>query len=145
MFVGDGQYGDHTHQKRGVLPPWPRLKQPAVDGHMRVLYDILRKFRDSHQLHLVGRQAVNALRRSIYIGGLVQGQYRHIVHAIGGRIVSKMNMSDQRIFDRLLEKTRAVAYDTAAQSQIRTHEPSTPNSHSDRSIASSLLPDTGLA
>jgi hypothetical protein len=103
MFIRDGQYGDYTHQKRGVLPPRARLEQPAVDAYMRALYYILRKFRDSDQLNVIRRQTMNALSRSIYIGGGIQGKYRHIVYAVGGRIVAEMDMSYQRIFDRLLE------------------------------------------
>jgi hypothetical protein len=106
---GDGQNRSHLHHKRRVLAAGPGLKQDPIDADMRILDHVLRKFRHADQLHVIRRQAMMTLGRGVYIGSPIQRQYRHIVHAIGSRIVPKVNTPGQVVLDRLLEQAGTIA------------------------------------
>ncbi len=90
--------------RNGVCCGQACLKQHAVDADMRVLDDILRKFRDAHQLQVVRRNAVMALGRGVDIGGSVQRQHGYIVHAVGGGEIAKVDTAGQRMLDGLQEE-----------------------------------------
>jgi hypothetical protein len=131
---GNGQNRSHVHYKRRVLAAGPRLKQDPIDADMRILDHVLRKFRHADQLHVIRRQAMMALGRGVYIGSPIERQHGHIVHAIGSRIVPKMNTPGQVVLDRLLEQAGTVAYDAARQPKTRANEDPTPISHECGSI-----------
>ena len=122
VWGGNRQDSGHIHQKRRVLAARSSLEQYAIDADMRILDDVLRKFRNSDQLYVVRRQAMMAFGRRVDVDGPIQRQHRYMVHTVGGRVVAKSNMPGQRILDRLLEQTGTVAYDTAGQPKIRADE-----------------------
>src|SRR3981081_4640034 len=70
-----------------------------------------------------------ALCRRVYIGGPVQRQHRHMVHAAGGRVVAKMNVPGQIVLDRLQEQAGPIAQGAAGQSEARANERPSPDSH----------------
>src|SRR5258706_2330942 len=131
---GNGQNRSHVHYKRRVLAAGPRLNQDPIDADVRILDHVLRKFRHADQLHVIRRQAMMALGRGVYIGSPIERQHGHIVHAIGSRIVPKMNTPGQVVLDRLLEQAGTVAYDAARQPKTRANEDPTPISHECGSI-----------
>src|SRR5258707_3814271 len=106
-----------------------------------MLDDVLRKFRHTDQLHIVSRQAMMALGRGVYIGSPIQRQHRHIVHAIGSRVVAKVNTPGQVVLERLLEQAGTIAYDAAGQSKAHANERPSPISHECGSIPCGSMQD----
>src|ERR1700675_3485875 len=100
---------------------------------MRILADALRKFRNPHQLHVVQCQAKMALRRGVYVCGLIRHQHRHVVDAVRAGVVSKVYMAREGYPDRLQPQAESAAQHAARQRDAEAHAYQSPNSDYSRS------------
>ena len=103
---------DHLDHQGRVLTIPDALQHLALDNDMRILADVARKFRHPHQLYVVCRQALKALRRRIDVLGLVQSQYGHRVDAAFAGIFAKMQLTGKSVL-HLQPQARSASHHAA--------------------------------